>query len=271
MHSDFWQSLLCDCACSDKHLGCSLVKSSLIAKIVKYKLKYKKQLWALHKAELFLTPGMKISAYLIHTAFFFPLSGRPNFKYCEPEEIAPESDFAWPDSNVQWELWVFPKVEWTELLTSKETAPLSRPISRSHLSWGRGWVGVGTPVETGLLPLQYQSKGTGLARPECQCLMLFRGRNDEMGEETLPIFWVQHPWTQKGWTESGAYGVHWVCQIIFQACTVQNFPKCILSSVCTLVSMKGSALCAFLIHLAWSDPNVVFRRSLTSRKRSLNF
>ena len=63
---------------------------------MKYKLKYKKQLWALHKAELYFTSGMKMNEYLTHTVFcvgfffFFSLSRCPEFKYYEHQKIPPE-------------------------------------------------------------------------------------------------------------------------------------------------------------------------------------
>ena len=154
---------------------------------------------------------------------------------------------------VQCELGVFPREGWREVITWKKTGPVTRPALWRHLSpGGRGWV---CPCGS-IGPLPLQSLSTG------------RGR----GSFGMAVFDVLSPALLNRRTDlMQAYGVHWVCRLIFQACRVQDFPRYILPSVCILVSTKGRALCTFLIHLPWNYQNTVFWRCVTSRKVLLNF
>lgn len=142
-----------------------------------------------------------------------------------------------------------------EVITWKKTGPVTRPALWRHLSQGgRGWVGSRAGPYGSPGPLQSLSTG--------------RGR----GSFGMAVFDIVSPTLLNRRTDLiQAYGIHWVCQFIFQACRVQDFPKYILPSVCILVSTKGRALCMFLIHLPWNDQNTIFWRYVTSRKVLLNF
>lgn len=254
MHSDFCQSSFCDHTLQESSLACSFVKSSLIPEIMKYKCLLRT---ALGLSQGRIEPYPKREDEWVSYMHSFSPSEHLDYKCWGHQKMSPDSNFEWPDVCPVGMMSVSEggahrgdniKRDW----------PLDRPAPWSHFSRD-GYVLVWAAVEEG----STYTLGQRGSLPGRAAFHIVVWRCDERSASS---FSEPDTLEQKGQTEYKAFGVHWICQIIFRARWVQDFPKCVLPSACALVSIKGSALWIFLIRLPWNDKNMVSLRSLKARK-----
>lgn len=169
---------------------------------------------------------------------------------------------------VQWELWVLPRVGPTEVITSKETDPWTRPASWSHfprVGGGRGCT-VRAAVETGLPGF---SRNTPGRRPWCALnISLSHCFVEVLREEwgSLIHFLNPTPWNRRDRLNAGHLGFTELGKVFFKLVGFRTCPYGLGQVLVHWCLLRAMYSVYFWFVCPWNNQNIVPLRSLKSRK-----